>query len=193
PWTRYRDRKGERILDAGDSLLTGQVALGYAGIAHLLARVAIPGSGVLGMSDTVTVTATSRFNAAVGDVVRDRVDIPTQAAVLGLTEQVDRTTAIAGDLLTYRVNYDVTGGGAAFDTAFSNAVRTSVLVPLLRLDKQLTSAALARVGEPVTYRLRYGNGAGASVVNNVVLSDTLPAGLQYVSATPAASVAGSVL
>ena len=70
---------------------------------------------------------------------------------------------------------------------------TSVLVPLLRLDKQLTSAALARVGEPVTYRLRYGNGAGASVVNNVVLSDTLPAGLQYVSATPAASVAGSVL
>ena len=282
PLTLYRDRNGDGILDAGDSLLTGQVALGYAGIAHLLARVAIPGSGVLGMSDTVTVTATSRFNAAVGDVVRDRVDIPTQAAVLGLTEQVDRTTAIAGDLLTYRVNYDVTGGGAAFgvalrdtlpagttyvpgtlkwngtaltdpagddaggivpagvglvtvdlgtlstgatgsvtfevridsgparsvdnrshalfasagaasDTAFSNAVRTSVLVPLLRLDKQLTSAALARVGEPVTYRLRYGNGAGASVVNNVVLSDTLPAGLQYVSATPAASVAGSVL
>src|SRR5437867_4188601 len=83
------------------------LALGYAGTTHLLARVAIPSSGVLGASDTVTVTATSRFNAAAGDVVRDRVDIPTDPAVLSLTEQVDRTTAIAGDLLTYRVNYDV--------------------------------------------------------------------------------------
>src|SRR5437763_6350971 len=111
PLTLYRDRNGDGILDAGDSLLTGQVALGYAGIAHLLARVAIPGSGVLGMSDTVTVTATSRFNAAVGDVVRHRVDIPTEAAVPGLTEQVDRPTANAGDPPTYSVNSDVTGGG----------------------------------------------------------------------------------
>src|SRR5438876_1027351 len=122
PLTLYRDRNGDGILDAGDSLLTGQVALGYAGIAHLLARVAIPGSGVLGASDTVTVTATSRFNAAAGDVVRDRVDIPTDPAVLSLTEQVDRTTAIAGDLLIYRVNYDVTGGGAAFGVSLSDTI-----------------------------------------------------------------------
>src|SRR5437764_7562453 len=282
PLTLYRDRSGDGILGADDSLLTGPLAVGYAGITHLLVRVAIPGTGVLGISDTVTVGAVSRFNPAVGDEVRDRLDVPSDPVALRLTEQVDQAMAVAGDLLTYRVNYDVTGGGAAFgvafadtipvgttyvpgtlqlngtaltdpagddagaivpvaagvvaldlgtlttgatgfltfqvrvdsgparsvdngshalyasagsasDTAFSNAVRTSVLVPLLRLDKQLTSATLAHVGEPVTYTLRYGNGAGASVVSNVVLSDTLPAGLEYVGSTPAASVAGSVL
>ncbi|HEY6208932.1 MAG TPA: hypothetical protein VIW28_07735 [Gemmatimonadales bacterium] len=282
PVTLYRDRDGDGILGAGDSLLTGPVALGYAGSTHLLARVAIPSSGVLGVRDTVTVTATSRFNQAIGDLVLDRVDIPSDPVAVSLAAQVDRATAVAGDVLTYTLAYDITGGGAAFgvaltdtipvgtsyvpgtlrwngtvlsdpagddaggivptgnglvaldlgtlatgttgsvtfqvrvssgparpvdnrshaiyasvgsvsDTAFSNSVRTSVLVPLLWLDKQLTSPALAHVGEPVTYTLRYGNGAGAAVVSNVVLSDTLPAGLQYVGSTPAASVSGSVL
>src|SRR6058998_1971251 len=44
PVTLYRDRDGDGILGAADSLLAGPVALGYAGTAHLLARVAIPSS-----------------------------------------------------------------------------------------------------------------------------------------------------
>src|SRR5205823_5811173 len=59
--------------------------------------------------------------------------------------------------------------------------------------KQLTSPALALVGQPVQYRLHYANAAGAGAAQTVVLTDTLPVGLQFVNATTAPTVAGQVL
>ena len=282
PVTLYHDRNGDGILDPGDSVLTGPVPLGYGGMAHLLASVAIPSSaGVLGVSDTVTVTATSRFNPGVSAAVGDRIDVPAAPVVITLTKQVDRVTAGVGDVLTYTLGYAVAGGGSASsaqladtipagsayvpgtlrwngtpltdavgddagsimpagggvvavdlgpvasgasgtvtfqvqatpgpartianrgdvvfawaggsDTVRSNAVQTAVLVPVLSLDKRLTTPSVALVGQQVRYALRYANALGAAPAQNVVLTDTLPAGLQYVSAAPAAGVSGQVL
>src|SRR3989454_3266357 len=277
PVTQYRDWNGNGILDAGDSLLTGPVPLAYGGAASLLVRVAVPGGASVGVSDTITVTATSRFNAAVSSSVPDRLDVVAAGAVtIGLTKQVDRLTAVTGDVLTYSLDYaaagsggdssatladtipagvsyvagslrwngtpltDATGddagsliavgngvvvvtvgvvpGGTGGDvtfqanvdsgpartvtnrghatyvwsatsyTAYSNAVQTNVLVPALTLSKQLTSPTQAQIGQQVQYAVAYGNAAGAAPAQNAVLTDTLPLGLQYVSATTAPSV-----
>src|SRR2546430_5246359 len=94
PVTVYRDGNGDGLLDAGDSLLTGPVPLGYGAAASLIAQVAIPAGTSPGVSDTVTVTATSRFKPAVNSSVRDRLDVSASGAVtIGLTKQVDRLTA----------------------------------------------------------------------------------------------------
>src|SRR5207245_9613713 len=45
----------------------------------------------------------------------------------------------------------------------------------------------------IQYALHYGDGASGAPVSNVVLTDTLPAGLNYVSATPAPTTVGPVL
>ncbi len=72
PVTLYRDWNGDGLLDAGDSLLTGPVPLASGAAASLIVQVAIPGGASAGVSDTVTVTATSRFNPAVRGAARIR-------------------------------------------------------------------------------------------------------------------------
>ena len=282
PVTLYRDLNSDGILDPTDLLITAPLALGYGAVAHLLAQVAIPSNaGILGATDTVTIIATSRFDAAVSDTVRDRLDVPVTALAISLAKQVDRATALAGDLLTYTIDYTASVGAAASnaqfadtipagtsyvagtlrwngtpltdgpgddagvfapagngavgvdlgsvvggatgtvtfqvrvnpglprtltnrgyavyasagttDTAYTNAVQTSVLAPLLVVSKQLVGPSQALVGQQVHYTLRYGAAVGGAPVANTVLTDTLPAGLDYLSATPAASVAGPVL
>src|SRR2546426_471728 len=215
PVTQYRDWNGNGILDAGDSLLTAPVPLAYGGAASLLVRVTVPGGASVGVSDTITVTATSRFNPAVSSSVPDRLDVVAAGGGRHrVPEEGGRATggalgAVAGGTggtVTFQAKVDsgpartVTNRGHATyvwagtsDTAYSNAVQTSVLVPALTLTKALVSPTQALVGQQVQYTLRYGDAAGAAPVSNVVLTDTLPAGLNYVSAAPAPSVVGPVL
>jgi uncharacterized repeat protein (TIGR01451 family) len=282
PLTLYRDWNGDGLLDAGDSLLTGPVPLGYGAAASLIAQVAVPAGASPGVSDTVMVTATSRFNPAVTSSVQDRLDVSASGAVtIGLTKQVDRVTAVTGDVLTYTLAYAASGSGTdssvtlvdtipagasyvagsmrwngtpvtdaigddagsfvaagngevvvtvgsvaggtggtvtfqakvdsgpartvtnrgaatyvwsgTSSTAPSNIVQTSVLVPALTLTKGLVGPAQAQIGQQVQYTLRYGDATGGASVSTVVLSDTLPAGLNYVSATPAPTTVGPVL
>ena len=61
----------------------------------------------------------------------------------------------------------------ATDTAYTNAVQTNVLVPLLTLSKQLVGPGQALVGQQVHYTLRYGAAVGGAAVANAVLTDTL--------------------
>ncbi len=282
PVTLYRDANANGFFDAGDTVLTAPVPLARGAAAALLAQVAVPGGASVGVSDTVTLTATSRFNAAVGSSVQDRLDVTASGAVtIALTKQVDRLTAVTGDVLTYTLDYTASGSGAdsnvaladtipagvsylagslrwngapltdatgddagsfvaggngmvvvsagavtggtagtvtfqatvdpgpartvanrghatyvwagASDTAYSNVAQTNVLVPALTLSKQLVGPSPALVGQQVQYRLRYGDAAGAAAVSNVVLTDTLPVGLNYVSAVPAPTTVGAVL
>ena len=282
PVTLYRDGNANGFLDAGDSVLTAPVPLAYGAMASLLAQVAVPGGASVGVSDTVTVTATSRFNPAVSSSVQDRLDVSASGAVtIGLTKQVDRLTAVAADVLTYTLVYAASGSGTdssvtladtipagvsyvagsmrwngtpltdatgddagsfaaagngvvvvtvgsvaggtggtvtfqakvdsgpartvtnrgaatyvwsgTSSTAYSNAVQTSVLVPALTLTKALVGPTQAQIGQQVQYTLRYGDATGGAPVSNVVLTDTLPAGLNYVSATPAPTSVGAVL
>ena len=279
--TLYRDWNGNGVLDGGDSVLTRPVALTSGATAALLTQVAIPGSGSAGVTDTITVTATSRFDGAVRSSVHDVLAVSSAPIAFNITKQVDRPTAAAGDILTYTLDYTASGtdsasavqladsipigtsyvagtirvngvavtdaadgdagrlvavgngvvavnlgtvaagaagsvtfqsrvnsgapatvanrGNIAFtwsggtDTTLSNTVQTTILAPALSLSKQLTSPAVALVGQQVTYRLKYGNAAGAGSAQNVVLTDTLPVGLQYGSATVTPVIAGQVL
>src|SRR6266516_270908 len=281
PVTLYRDWDGDGLLGPNDSLLTGPVPLAPGSAASLLARVASPAAASPGVIDTITVTATSRFSPAVSSSVQDRLDVSSAPVAVSLTKLVDRATAAEADVLTYTLDYAVSGSavasavqladsipagtsyvpgtmrwngapltdaggddagfiapagngvvvvdfgtlapgaagsvtfqvqvnpgpartvnnrsnvtfnsGGGSDTTLSNTVQTNVLVPALSLSKQLTSPSGALVGQQVKYTLRYGNAAGAAPAQSVVLTDTLPTGLQYVSATPAPAVAGQVL
>lgn len=280
PVTVYRDVNGNGVLDGGDSVLTAPVPLAPGGAASLLVQVAIPAAGSAGLSDTITVTGTSRFDPAVNALLRDVLNVSSAPIAFTVTKQVDRSTAAAGDILTYTLNFAASGTGSATtaqladtvpigasyvagttrlngapltdaadgdaghvaavgngvvvvdlgpvaagatgsvtfqasvntgastvvnggnltfawsggsDTARSNTVQTVILAPALSLTKQLTSPAVALVGQQVGYQLRYGNAASAGTAQNAVLTDTLPQGLQFVSATSAPAVAGQVL
>ncbi len=142
PVTLYRDLNGNGILDAADSALAGPVALGYAGLGNLLARVAIPNNAsVLGATDTVTTTATSRFDGAVSDAVRDQINVPAAPVTLSLSKQVDRATAVAGDLLSYTLSYATAGGGAAL---------AAQLVDTIPLGVSYVAGTLRWNGTPIT-------------------------------------------
>jgi len=83
---------------------------------------------------------------------------------------------------------------AGTDSVTSNTVATTLILPELAIQKLLTSADIAYVGDAVTYTLRYGNSSASVVAQAVELSDTLPTGLEFVSAVPApTSVNGQVL
>src|SRR5207245_300416 len=123
PVTLYRDWNGDGLLDAGDSLLTGPVPLGYGATASLIAQVAVPAGASPGVSDTITVTATSRFNPAVSSSVQDRLDVSASGAVtIGLTKQVDRLTAVAADVLTYTLAYAASGSGTDSSVTLADTV-----------------------------------------------------------------------
>jgi uncharacterized repeat protein (TIGR01451 family) len=280
--TVYRDVNANGVLDAGDTVITAPVAAASGASVALLVQVAVPAVGSGGITDSITATATSRFNAGVSSSLRDVITVSNAALTFSLTKQVDRASASGGDILTYMLNYAVAGSdsastvqladtvptGAAYvagsirwngttltdaadgdagrfivlgngvvavslgtinpgtsgsitfqarvnavappptvtnrgnavfawtggtDTTVSNAVLTNILAPALSLTKQLTSPAFALVGQQVQYRLRYADAAGAGSAQSVVLTDTLPAGLQFVSATTAPTVAGQIL
>ena len=101
-----------------------------------------------------------------------------------------RVNGTASPVNLARADY-VTPLGA--DSAASNAVQTTLIFASLSVSKLLDSPASARVGDAVLYRIRYDNPAGGAIARNVVVIDTLPGGLQYVSATPSVVVSGSVL
>src|SRR3989449_3380144 len=123
PVTLYRDWNGDGLLDAGDSLLTGPVPLGYGATASLIAQVAVPAGASPGVSDTITVTATSRFNLAVSSSVQDRLDVSASGAVtIGLTKQVDRLTAVAADVLTYTLAYAASGSGTDSSVTLADTI-----------------------------------------------------------------------
>jgi uncharacterized repeat protein (TIGR01451 family)/fimbrial isopeptide formation D2 family protein len=79
------------------------------------------------------------------------------------------------------------------DSSISAPVQSTSVLPQIALDKQLVGPTSAHIGQLVQYRIRYTNGAPNVFARSVVVVDTLAAGLDYVSAVPAATVAGSVL
>jgi uncharacterized repeat protein (TIGR01451 family)/fimbrial isopeptide formation D2 family protein len=83
---------------------------------------------------------------------------------------------------------------AGTDSVTSNVVVTTLVQPELTIQKLLNSANIAYVGDQVSYTLRYGNSSASVVAQSVEVSDTLPTGLDFVSAVPApTAVNGQVL
>src|SRR6266511_3458307 len=113
PLTLYRDVNSNGILDGGDSALTGPVALASGSTAALLVQIAIPASGSAGVTDTITVIATSGFDGAVSGSVRDLLSVSSAPIAFSVTKQVDRATAAVGDVLTYTLDYVAAGTDSA--------------------------------------------------------------------------------
>ena len=79
------------------------------------------------------------------------------------------------------------------DSSASAPVQSTSMLPTVALQKTLIGPMSAHIGQQVQYRIRYTNSAPNVSARSVVVVDTLPAGLAYVSAVPAATVSGSVL
>src|SRR5262249_36050904 len=129
-----------------------------------------------------------------GTARRVTVTIPTvtgtDAGTITFRARLDGTASPAD---VARVAY-VTPLGA--DSTTSNSVLTTLPLPNISIAKVLeapVAPAVARIGDEVRYRIRYDNPAGSVVARNVVVTDTLAAGLEYVTAVPAATVSGAVL
>jgi uncharacterized repeat protein (TIGR01451 family) len=87
----------------------------------------------------------------------------------------------------------VYGTRAGPDSVTSNVAVTTVIHAQLALGKTLLGPATARIGETVSYTLVAANHSATMPAHAVTLADTLPAGLEFVSASPAASVSGTVV
>ncbi len=79
------------------------------------------------------------------------------------------------------------------DSVVSNTVQTNVVVAELFVEKSLTSSSVANIGDDVQYTILYGNSSTTTPARNVVLTDSLPVGLEYVTAQPVPQVAGQIL
>ena len=78
-------------------------------------------------------------------------------------------------------------------TIASPAAQTTLTVADLLLVKELIAGDSVLAGRPVTYRLQYSNRSTTTPARNVVLVDTLPAAMQFVSATGSATVSGQIV
>jgi uncharacterized repeat protein (TIGR01451 family) len=87
----------------------------------------------------------------------------------------------------------VYGTLAGNDSVTSNTVVTTVVHAQLGLAKTLLGPATAHIGEQVSYTLVAANRSPTMPARAVSLSDTLPAGLEFVSASPAATVNGAIV
>lgn len=104
-------------------------------------------------------------------------------------------TVAAGERGSLSNIASVTFGGptAVVSSATSTAAETQLTFAALELAKELVGADSVIVGREARYRLRYAN-RSATPARNVVLVDSLPETLEYVSASPAPSaVQGRVI
>ncbi len=131
------------------------------------------------------------FNAAARRVTVTLATVTgSDAGTVTFRARLDGT---ASPLNVAKVAYTTPGGP---DSATSNAVPTTLLFSSISVVKLLdlpVAPAVARVGDAVQYRIRYDNPASSVIARNVIVTDTLPAFLQYVGSVPAATVSGSVL
>jgi uncharacterized repeat protein (TIGR01451 family) len=82
---------------------------------------------------------------------------------------------------------------AGVDSLGSNTVQTLLVAAELALEKILVGPSVAGIGEEIRYTLRYGNTSSTVTGQDLVLSDTLPSGLEFVSSSPPAAVSDSIL
>lgn len=75
----------------------------------------------------------------------------------------------------------------------SSRAETRVVPPMLDLTKERVGSDTVRVGAEVRYRIGYFNRSATRAVRDVVVVDTLPAGLVFVSAGGSPEVSGQVV
>jgi uncharacterized repeat protein (TIGR01451 family) len=123
PTRLYVDADGDGALGAGDPLVSVPIRLAMGAAAQLLVAVDVPNTrAVRGVTDSVVVTATSRFDPAVSDTVVDVITVRDAGIAITLDKTVDRPTANVGDVVTYTITYVATGPGTATEFEITDAV-----------------------------------------------------------------------
>jgi len=119
--------------------------------------------------------------------------VADRARILGLVAALALTPgALVAQTVVVNTASAAYGTSAGTDSVRSTTVSTTVEPAQLALRKVLDGPATARIGDQVSYTIVYTN-PSAVVARGVVLSDTLAVGLAYVTAQPAATVAGQVV
>jgi uncharacterized repeat protein (TIGR01451 family) len=125
PTRVYVDADGNGALGAGDPLVGSPIPLAMGATVQLLIAIDVPNArGVRGVTDSVTVSATSRFDSAVSDAVLDQITVRDAGIVISLDKSVDRLTAAVGDVVTYTIAYAATGPSTATEFAITDVVPT---------------------------------------------------------------------
>ncbi|MEE8519911.1 MAG: Ig-like domain-containing protein, partial [Gemmatimonadota bacterium] len=131
---------------------------------------------VSGVSVTFAVTG---GGGSLSNAQPQRTNASGQASTtltLGTAAGVNTVTATATGLTGSPVTFTAIGVG-----------------PELFIEKLLSGPNTARIGEEIGYSIRYGNSSAVATARGVMLSDTLPVGLEFLSSQPTAQVAGHVL
>lgn len=275
----FIDTNGDGILDAGDTPVTGPVALNGGGTAALLLVVDAPAGAAESEADVVLRAASGNHPAATAQVV-DRLNVRRPLAALRLDKTADRADAARGDTLAYALAWSNQGdgpaedavvadtlplglryvpgslridGAAATDAADGDAgtvtraangrdvvriaagtlgpaaagaatfrsvvsadapagvanvavlsaaggttlrtspVPTGIGAPLLEIRKERMGADTVDAGADVVYRITVTNRSALHAAREVVVTDTLPAPLAFVGATPQAETDGQTV
>jgi uncharacterized repeat protein (TIGR01451 family) len=171
--------------------------------------IAKTGAAVVGIGSTVTYDITvqntgvvSATSVVVTDIIpagMSYVSSTPAGSVAGDTVTWNLGDMDAGAMvsLTLVVQANMAGSwtnvvGVTCAEGVSDEASATTIVELPTISITKTGPAKAGLLSSVTYTLTVAN-IGAYPVTSVVVTDTLPAGMSYVSSTPAGSVAGNVV
>jgi len=125
----YADADASGTLSAGDVALadtdgdgnpdTGPIA-GFNTAFPLLAEITPPSSAAPGSTATITLRATSAYDATAWDTAVDVITLSGPA--LTLVKSADKASAAPGDLITYTIAYENTGNQDALAVVIEDAV-----------------------------------------------------------------------
>ena len=123
----YADTNANGVLEAGEAIpgnVISSIALAADATQAVLLEVTAPGGAANGDAATVTVTATSQFNAGVSDSGAYTATVET--AVIAITKVATPANPQPGDVVTYALNGINSGSGTAYDVVVTDALPTGV-------------------------------------------------------------------
>ncbi len=123
----YRDSNGDGVLQAGEPQITGPISVTAGQQISVLTKVFTPLGAPQNASQTLSVTAAFTYaNAPTMVESITRTDLVTIAAGSGLilTKSVDKSTAKAGDDITYTLFYRNSGNDAVGNITISDTTPT---------------------------------------------------------------------
>lgn len=151
------------------------------------------------LSYTVTVSNTGS-GIAKGVTITDALPAGVATTEGQSNVSIEVGDLAAGESRSFQINGEASKTGSFTNNAVakaeglevsSNAVTTVVVQPVLTIDKT-TTGPVDFVGAAVTSTIVVGN-SGTGDARNTVVTDTVPAGLQFVRASDGGTLSGSVI
>jgi uncharacterized repeat protein (TIGR01451 family) len=182
PVVLYRDANCNGVLDAGEVLANGAVAVLAAERVCIVNRVTVPVGTAAGAQDTATLQASFNYtNAspvlAATLTVFDSTTVGAGTAGLVLTKTADKASAVPGDTITYTVSYQ-NNSGTQLSTivisdatpAFTTLVSAACNLPLPSAITQCTIVTLPAPGGGTSVQWTLTGALNPAAVGSVVFA-----------------------